>query len=206
MVNIDYEKIYTTKNYGSYKIIQRLGYINNDSRLWVKIKFLYTGYEKNIRYDYIGHDILDPYYPRIHGVACIGEVEMSRNEYKSDYDRWINMISRCYNPNDKDYPRYGGKGIKVDDRWLIFSNYLNDIKLLPGYRYKQYDQYHYQLDKDYLQQNVNDCNKLYSPSTCIWILNTINSKLATNTFNDELEYVDYNGNRKLVNMVTIINK
>ena len=206
MIDIDYEKIYMTKNYGSYKIIQKLGYINNDSRLWVRIKFLHTGYEKNIRYDYIGHDILDPYYPRIHGVACIGEVRISRNEYKSDYDRWINMISRCYNPNDKDYSRYGGKGIRVDDRWLVFSNYLDDIKLLPGYRYKQYDQYNYQLDKDYLQQNVDTYNKVYSPDTCIWVSNIINSKLATNAFTGELDYIDRNGNRKLVNMVTIINK
>lgn len=46
MINIDYSKIYSTKNYGEYKIIQNLGYINNDSRLWVKIKFILTGYEK----------------------------------------------------------------------------------------------------------------------------------------------------------------
>ena len=206
MININYEKIYTTKNYGNYRIIQNLGYMNNDSRLWVRIKFLFTGYEKNIRYDYIGHDILDPYYPRIHGVACIGEIEISRNEYKSDYDRWISMISRCYNPNNKDYPRYGGKGIKVADRWLIFSNYFYDIKLLPGYRYKQQNPYDYQLDKDYLQQNVDPKNKIYSPDTCVWISDEINSKLATNTFTGELDYVDRDGNIKLINMAIISNE
>lgn len=206
MINIDYSKIYSTKNYGEYKIIQNLGYINNDSRLWVKIKFILTGYEKNIRYDYIGHDILDPYYPRIYGVACIGDIGISRNEYKPDYDRWMSMISRCYNPMDKDYPRYGGRGIKVDDRWLIFSNYLNDIKMLPGYRFKQMYPYQYQLDKDYLQQNIDPSEKIYSPKTCVWVSNTINSKLATNTFCDELPYVDRAGNFKLIEMVKIVNK
>ena len=204
MINVDYNMIYHTKNYGDYKIIDNLGYINNDSRLWVRIKFLSTGYEKNIRFDYITHDILDPYYPRIYNVACIGELSVNRSIYKPDYDRWISMISRCYNPLDKDYKRYGLKGIKVSDSWLIFANYFNDIKLLPGYRYKQQEPNNYQLDKDYLQQNEK-C-KVYSPDTCIWATNTINSKLSTNAFNGEIDYVDKNGNIKMINMVNIVNK
>jgi hypothetical protein len=27
------------------------------------------------------------------------------------------MISRCHNPKDKSYPRYGARGIRVCDRW-----------------------------------------------------------------------------------------
>lgn len=206
MTAIDYEKIYHTNHYGDYKIIQNLGHLNNDSRLWVKIKFIITGYEKDIRYDYIGHDIQDPYYPRIYGVACMGEINVSREVYKSDYDRWISMVSRCYNIYDKDYPRYGGIGIRISDRWLIFANYYNDIRLLPGYRFKLQNPYIYHLDKDYLQQNIPHNERIYSNDTCVWIDKRINSKLAVNTFTEEIPYVDKFGNLKMVNMVTIINK
>lgn len=205
MIIIDYNKIYHTVHYGDYKIIQNLGYINNDSRLWVRIKFITTGYEKNIRYDYIGHDIQDPYFPRIYGVACMGEIDVSRNEYKSDYDRWISMISRCYNPNDKDYKRYGLAGIRVSNDWLIFSNYYKDIKSLPGYRFKQQNGY-YHLDKDYLQQNVPHNKMIYSKNTCVWVPRSINSKLVYGTFIKDLPYIDRSGNIKMMEMVLKVNK
>ncbi len=30
---------------------------------------------------------------------------------------WIDMIARCYNRNNKSYRRYGGKGVRVTERW-----------------------------------------------------------------------------------------
>lgn len=33
------------------------------------------------------------------------------------YFAWRNMRSRCYNPNDIGYKNYGGRGIRVCDRW-----------------------------------------------------------------------------------------
>ena len=38
------------------------------------------------------------------------------------------MIQRCHNPNDKDYPNYGGRGITVSKEWReSFSTFLADI-------------------------------------------------------------------------------
>ena len=207
-INIDFNKIYSTKEYGEFKIIDNLGYINNDSRLWVKIKYLTTGYERNVRYDALYANNLntqDPCYPKIYNVAYIGENVGARNVYKTDYDRWIKMISRCYNKNDKDYKNYGGKGITVCDRWLNFSNYFYDIKLLPGYHFKQIYPKIYQLDKDYLQQNIPKEKRVYSPETCVWLPINVNSKIASNTYYDELPYVDFDGNIKMMNMCTIVN-
>lgn len=38
------------------------------------------------------------------------------------------MKQRCYNENDKSYYNYGGRGIRVCDRWLeSFDNFYEDM-------------------------------------------------------------------------------
>lgn len=40
------------------------------------------------------------------------------------------ILQRCYNQNDSAYKYYGGRGIKVCDRWLeSFGNFLTDVLL-----------------------------------------------------------------------------
>lgn len=34
-----------------------------------------------------------------------------------EYESYCNMLNRCYNPDNPEYFRYGGKGITVCDRW-----------------------------------------------------------------------------------------
>ena len=44
--------------------------------------------------------------------------------------RYDSMVDRCYKPRHQDYPRYGGRGIRVCDRWLSsngFKNYCADV-------------------------------------------------------------------------------
>lgn len=44
-----------------------------------------------------------------------------------EYESWRGMKERCYNPNNKRYEDYGGKGIKVCARWKDFSNFYADM-------------------------------------------------------------------------------
>jgi hypothetical protein len=46
---------------------------------------------------------------------------------KSSYNTWRAMIRRCAVPTDKDYPRYGGKGVSVCARWLEYTNFVADM-------------------------------------------------------------------------------
>jgi hypothetical protein len=54
--------------------------------------------------------------PRTHGMA--------RTRI---YNIWHAMLRRCRNPNVADYPNYGGRGIRVCDRWQRFENFYADM-------------------------------------------------------------------------------
>lgn len=47
------------------------------------------------------------------------------------YVTWMGMKGRCLNVNSKDYPRYGGRGITICGRWLVFDNFLADMGERP---------------------------------------------------------------------------
>lgn len=49
-----------------------------------------------------------------------------------EYSTWNSMITRCTNPNNKDYPNYGGRGITVCQEWLdSFEVFYRDMGDIP---------------------------------------------------------------------------
>jgi hypothetical protein len=48
------------------------------------------------------------------------------------YCAWEHMKHRCDNPRNKAYAHYGGRGIKYQESWKYFKNFLADVGECPG--------------------------------------------------------------------------
>src|SRR4051794_39689247 len=52
-----------------------------------------------------------------------------------EYKCWELLRDRVNNPNHHAWERYGGRGIKICDRWNLFENFYADMGPKPGPKY-----------------------------------------------------------------------
>lgn len=71
------------------------------------------------------------------------------------YRTWTNIKTRCYNPNDKDYKDYGGRGITMYAPWIHdFAAFFNYVVTLEHYGEKGYTLDRIENDKGYQPGNL----------------------------------------------------
>lgn len=89
------------------------------------------------------------------------------------YSRWRNMKTRCYNPNFDNYSYYGGKGVKISEKWLTFENFYTDMHRSYLEHVKKYGEKNTRLDRI-------DNNGDYSKDNCRWVTHAENMKNRSN--------------------------
>lgn len=105
---------------------------------------------------------------RTHGQAGKGKQTRA-------YRSWCHMKKRCSNPKHKDWNNYGGRGIKVCERWQKFENFFEDMgRPMAGSEIDRIDN-----DKD------------YEPENCRWADHTTQANNKRNTV-----YYTMNGETK----------
>lgn len=92
---------------------------------------------------------------------------------------WTNIKYRCTNPDSHAYAKYGGRGIKMCDRWQeSFENFLADMGVRPTIKHS--------LER--INNNVG-----YEPGNCKWALSI--DQMNNTSLN---RFVTYNGATKTV--------
>lgn len=82
-----------------------------------------------------------------------------------EYRTWGGIKTRCYNKKRNKYKNYGGRGIRVCDRWLeSFENFLSDMGRAPSPIHS-------------IERKNNDWD--YHPDNCIWAVPKIQGNNTT---------------------------
>ena len=83
-----------------------------------------------------------------------------------EYIAWLKMKNRCYDPKCPNFNNYGGRGIRVGDRWLnSFEHFLEDMGRKPSPKHS--------LDRT-------DVNGNYEPGNCRWATSVEQSRNRRN--------------------------
>lgn len=128
---------------------------------WTKEKVVYD--------NFINGKVKCPYEKKVCNIGYLGEGRHKASingKHTKPYNIWREMLKRCYNPKSiEKRPTY--KECEVCPEWHNFQVFADWVDR----NYYEVDDEPMDLDKDILRKG----NKIYSPDTCIFVPNRINT-------------------------------
>jgi hypothetical protein len=167
-----------SNNYGKFKILEKLNkYRLRKNNIKDYIYYLcefWDGSIVEINCQRIKDgQIKNCYSPSLFGVGYVGQGQWQtkmKGKNTKEYTLFKNILSRCYNNQNKNYKYYGEKGITLDKNLHNFQNFCLMISNLPNYdKWKHDKMEEWCLDKDFVCKKLNISPKIYSKETCIFI-------------------------------------
>ncbi len=142
------------KKYGDWTVISEQRVCEGKKGLHYKCRCL-CGTERDVKIANLKSGISK-------GCGCVRKRKLLDRNHKhgmkqtKEYRAWCSMKTRCNNPNFKFYSHYGGRGIRVCDKWMgSFPSFYEDVGDSPSPKH--------QVDRI-------DNNGDYEPGNVHWVL------------------------------------
>jgi len=166
--------------YGKLTVLKRIG-TKYDSPLWEcicacgKTMFTVSSHLRSGNTFSCGCSRLNNKFRYRHGQAGYA---LNGRKASPEYKTWIGMVKRCLNEKSHRYKNYGGRGIKVCERWLLFDSFFEDMGVRPSPKHS--------IDRI-------DVNGNYEPVNCRWATVLEQAHNKTNSV-----FYEYDGKRQVL--------
>lgn len=160
---------------GIYVVLYECNFKSNDGHRMFHVKCSECGWETDIQM----HQI--KYVKQCRHLDRFGKyISKYIWKHKELHSIFQGMKDRCYNTNNKDYCRYGGKGIKIDQNWLDDNSSFELWCEQNGW------------EKGLTIDRI-DPKKGYCPDNCRWVTLEYNARYKSTTRIIEVDGIKHTG-------------
>lgn len=119
------------KNFGRWTVVEKIKSSNKSYTMW-KCQCICGNMGSVITHNLLSGESKSCGCLHKEVSTILGKARKTHGKRKSrTYSTWQGMIQRCYNPKTIGFEYWGGRGIRVCDKWLKFEGFYEDMGEKP---------------------------------------------------------------------------